>query len=142
MSEKGESFKTLIVAYDDTPASKRALERAAELAEVFGGQVFVVSVVPITYGIRGGPYDTVDTKERHGEHLANARAFLESRKLEAGFIEGIGDPGDTIVDVAENKGAQLIVIGSRALSSLERVLGQSVSSYVQRNTRCDVLCVH
>lgn len=142
MSEKGESFKTLLVAYDDTPASKRALERAADLAELFGGELFVVSVAPIVYGIRGGPFDTVDSKERHQEHLNSARAFLASRKLEAGFIEGVGDPGDTIVDVAEHKGAKLIVIGSRALSSLERALGQSVSGYVQRNTRCDVLCVH
>lgn len=142
MSEKDKNFKSLLVAYDGTPASKRALERAAALAEVFGSQLFVVSVVPIVYGIRGGPLDAVDTKERHQEHLDNARAVLASRKLDAGFIEGVGDPGDTIVDVAEHKAADLIVIGSRALSTLERVLGQSVSGYVQRNTQCDVLCVH
>lgn len=142
MSEKAGRSKTIVLAYDDTYASKRALERAAELAELFGAMLCVISVVPIVYGIRGGPLDPTDSKERHDEQLAKARTFLESRKVEAEFVEGFGEPGDVIIDTAESKGAQLIVIGSRALSMFERMLGQSVSTYVQRHTRCDVLCVH
>lgn len=142
MNDKAGRLNMIVVAYDDTNAAKRALERAVELAEKFDARLCVVSVVPIVYGIRGGPLDPGDSKERHDEQLGSARAFLEARSAEAEFIEGFGDPGEVIIDTAEAKDAQLIVMGSRTLSMFERLLGQSVSTYVQRNTRCDVLCIH
>jgi nucleotide-binding universal stress UspA family protein len=38
--------------------------------------------------------------------------------------------------------AQLIVVGTREPSLVERLLGMSVSERVQRQARCDVLIVH
>lgn len=142
MSENAEKIQNVLIAYDDTPASKRALERAAELTKAFSAKLYVISVVPIVYDLRGGPIDPTDTRERHSQQLDTARSFLNSQNVEAEFVEGVGEPGDTIIDAAEDKRANLIVIGSRALSMVERLLGQSVSGYVQRHARCDVLCVH
>ena len=44
--------------------------------------------------------------------------------------------------MARERSADLIVIGSRELSTLHRLLGQSVSDAVSHGARCDVLIVH
>jgi nucleotide-binding universal stress UspA family protein len=44
--------------------------------------------------------------------------------------------------VADRHEAQLIVVGTREPSLVERSLGMSVSERVQRMARCDVLIVH
>ena len=44
-------MKTIVLGYDDTPASQKALERAAELAKAFQSQLVVTSVVPVVASI-------------------------------------------------------------------------------------------
>jgi nucleotide-binding universal stress UspA family protein len=46
------------------------------------------------------------------------------------------------VDVAEEAGADLIVVGTREPNFVQRLLGQSVSGAVARHARCDVMIVH
>ena len=71
-------MKTIVVGYDETEAAKRALERAAELAQAFGSKVIVTSVAPVQIPIaRGaGPIDPTDPPEAHAEELAWAAIFL------------------------------------------------------------------
>jgi nucleotide-binding universal stress UspA family protein len=51
-------------------------------------------------------------------------------------------PAETIVQLAEEREADLIVVGTREPNVLERLLGQSVSPSVSRRAHCDVLIVH
>lgn len=137
-------MKTIVVGHNETEPAKRALERAAELADVFGAQLIVTSVarilVPSGRGI--GPVDPVDPPELHREELEHAAAFLAKRGIKAEYEVALSDPADHIVRLAEKRRADLIVVGTREPGLIERMLGLSVSGAVQRKAHCDVLIVH
>ncbi|HZR96041.1 MAG TPA: universal stress protein [Gaiellaceae bacterium] len=137
-------MKTIVVGYDDTDAAKRALERAADLAAAFGSTLVVTSVAPVLMpaGRGTGGVDPTDPPSRHVEELQHAREYLSGRGIEAEYVPGVGDPADTIIEAAEERGADTIVVGTRELGTLERLLGASVSGAVSRRAHCDVLIVH
>lgn len=124
-------MQTIVVGYNETDQSERALARAGELAGLFGARLVVTSAVPFLILDNGPP--TLDN---------GLAGRLESRGIEAEVVEGVGDPADVIVEIAEQRGADLIVVGTREPSLIERQLGHSVSEHVQRRARCDVLIVH
>jgi nucleotide-binding universal stress UspA family protein len=137
-------MQKIVVGYDGTAPADQALERAAELAEAFGAQLIVTSVAPVHATLPRGtsPIDPTDTPEDHHAELAQAQQKLAARNVRAQYQPAIGEPADTIVEVAEQVGADLIVVGSRELNLVRRLLGQSVSESVQRQAHCDVLIVH
>jgi nucleotide-binding universal stress UspA family protein len=137
-------MKTIIVGYDGTETSERALSRAGDLAAAFSSNVVVTSVAHLMSATAhgGGSVDPTDPPEEHEALLERARAALADRGLQAETQLGVGDPAEAIVQLAEERGADLIVVGTREPSFFERLLGQSVSAAVQRHARCDVLIVH
>lgn len=137
-------LQTIIVGFDETEPARRALERAADLAEAFGAKLVVTSVAPILVGVArtAGPLDSADPPEEHREQLEDARIFLDGRGIEADYVTAAGEPADTIVELAEQQDADVIVVGTREPGILERLLGQSVSERVAHHAHRDVLIVH
>jgi nucleotide-binding universal stress UspA family protein len=137
-------MKTIVVAYDETEPARRALARAADLTRTFGSKLIVTSVAPVgTSGPRGGgPVDPVDPPDHHREELDHARAFLAEQGVEAEVQAGVGDAADVIVALAEERDADLIVVGTREPGMLDRLFKGSVSGAVSRQAHCDVLIVH
>lgn len=137
-------MKMIVVGYDETEPAKRALERAATMAKAFGSTVLVTSVAPVgASGPRGGgAVDPADPPELHAQELDHAASTLAAAGITAETIPGVGDPAEAIVLLAEQRGADLIVVGTRELGFMQRMLGQSVSSAVTRHAPCDVLIVH
>jgi nucleotide-binding universal stress UspA family protein len=127
-------MKTIVVGYNESEASKRALDRAADLARAFGSKLIVTSVTPVLVGSQ--------PLEQPGPELQGAGARATELGLEAELVEAVGDPSEAICEVAEMYGADLIVVGTREPSLVERSLGHSVSEQVQRRAHCDVLIVH
>lgn len=135
-------MKTIVVGYDETEPAKRALERAAEQATAFGAKVIVTSVGRAIHGKGVGPVDPADPPELHRAELEHAAAFLAERGLEGEYDLALGEPAARIVELADERGADLIVVGTREPGFVARLLGQSVSGAVQRKAHCDVLIVH
>jgi len=135
--------KTIIVGYDDTEPAKRALERAADLAGAFGSRLIVTSVVAVVTSAAPRSIGTDPQDEGvHEAQLAAAKAFLTGRGIEADYIEALGHPAESIVEAAVERGADMIVVGTREPGFAQRLLGNSVSDAVAHRAHCDVLIVH
>jgi nucleotide-binding universal stress UspA family protein len=130
----------IVVGYDGSDHGKRALERAAAMAGD-GSQVVVVAAAEphARTGITEGAHLDPSEVGKRREDLEEARAFLAERSIDAETIEGQGDPGSVIVDAA--KDADLVIVGSRGLNTVQRILMGSVSSKVVHRAPCDVLVV-
>jgi nucleotide-binding universal stress UspA family protein len=137
-------MKCILVAYDDTEPSRRALDRAATLAEAFGSRVLVTSIAPLHYST---PRLTLTVKERgesvaaREEDLQQAQDILKERGINSETKVAQGEPASAIARMADENGVDLVVVGTRELGSLQRLLGQSVSQSVSRRVRCDLLIV-
>jgi nucleotide-binding universal stress UspA family protein len=149
-------YRTIAVGYDGTRQAETALARAAALARTFGAKVVVVDVaapVPIdapdgAFGLM--PYATYRSSETivlaeealWRQHRDKVESYLAAEGIASEFAGVVGQPAGEIVDVAEQRNADLIVVGTREAGFLERLFGGSVSEGVARHARCDVLVVH
>ena len=124
----------ILLAYNDSDASNRALERAAQLSKLYDAKLVVTSVRPVLVAPAqlDGP----------GPELLSAEKRLKELGVEPDLVEAVGDIPAAIVEVAETRDIGLIIIGTREPSQVERMLGHSVSHNVQRMAHCDVLIVH
>lgn len=116
--------RRIVVGYDGSDASRRALDAAADLVG-YGSSLAVVTV-------RDG--------EVGGDVPGDARRHLQARHVEARYHEPAGEPAERLVQVAHDVGADLVVVGRRNRGPLRALLG-SVSSRVVRRADCDVLVV-
>jgi nucleotide-binding universal stress UspA family protein len=136
-------MERIVVGFDGSEDSHKALERAADIAN--GATIAVVSAANIRRLMRdpsGGvsPVDPADAEARD-QALAEARQYLEGRGVTGVYIEGTGNPADVIVQEAEESGADLIVVGTRGFNAAQRLFMGSVSTNVVHHAPCDVLVV-
>jgi len=129
----------ILVAYDGGEPARLALERAADLAHLTGATVSVVSVIPVHPGRY--PVDPWDDSAAHAQELLEARTLLRERGIEAELIEPSGDPAHTIERIAEDGAFDTIVVGSRGLGAVGRVLQGSVSEHVATHAKSTVIIV-
>ena len=130
-------MKKILLAYDGGEPAKRALETAADLALVFDASVSVISVVPFHPG--RAPDQPWTEREVHTDELLEARDLLFRRGLEVELLEPLGDPAKTIERIAEEGAYDTIVVGSRHLGALDRVLQGSVSEHVATHAESTVV---
>jgi nucleotide-binding universal stress UspA family protein len=127
--------RRIVVAYDDPESA--TLDRAAELAESVGAELIVTNVT--------APVELEDAANAAGAaqaKLDGARRRLAGRKLPVDFVPIAGPPGEEIVRLADERGADLIVVGTRKKGFFERLVEGSVNQEVLRRASCDVLVVH
>lgn len=134
----------IVVGYDGSEHAQRALERAISIAKG-DDQILVVAAVAISRIARdpaGGasPVDPIEAEAAEAS-LEKAKEILAATSIPARFIEGRGDPADTLVRIADEEGAGLIVVGTRGLNFAQRALLGSVSTKVVHHANCDVLVV-
>jgi nucleotide-binding universal stress UspA family protein len=130
-------MKKILVAYDGTAPAHRALDMAADLATRYEAEVGVVSVVPFHGG--RSPIDPWDDMSVHTEELVEARDLLVARGVEPLLYEPAGEPAAMIEHIALAGDYDVVVVGSRGLSSLSRFLRGSVSEHVATHTDATVI---
>jgi nucleotide-binding universal stress UspA family protein len=160
-------MKTIVVGYDGSDAAERALRRAAEVAESFSARLVVVSVSPsadvpaleptaeVVLPTLAGPVAPGGTvplpqpvsvppepEELARRQLERARMSLASRSIASEYVVELGDPAERLLETADQRDADLIVVGSREHGFLERLLGRPVDEAVARRSERDVLLVH
>lgn len=122
---------------EEDPSADHALTTAIELAKACKATVGVVSVVPIHPG--RVPIDPWDDRAVHAEQLRRAKTILAEAGIEPQLTEGAGPPAVVIEDVAERDGYDTIVIGSRGLNAISRILQGSVSEHVATHAKGTVV---
>jgi nucleotide-binding universal stress UspA family protein len=132
----------IAVGTDGTATANEAVKQAAEIARQFGAQLVLLSV----YDETAGPSAGEDIELQWSSNpAARVRSILE--RLEEDLrLEGIetetmasaGDPGRVLAQLAEECGADLLVIGNKGMQ--RRVLG-SVPNTVTHRAPCSVLVV-
>jgi nucleotide-binding universal stress UspA family protein len=80
--------------------------------------------------------------EEHARELGQARGYLEGLGVQAEYLEATGEPADAIVTLADERGVDMIIVGTHGRNLIERLLGQSVSESVARKADVDVLIAH
>jgi nucleotide-binding universal stress UspA family protein len=134
-------MQNVVVGYDGSEESKRALDRAASLGRG-GASVTVVTAVSVgLHGPRSMGALNEHELEAAKETLDAARNHLKSQGIDVHAIEGEGEPADVIIEAAKERNADLIVIGTRGLGAAKRIMLGSVSAKVVQDAHCDVLVV-
>ena len=136
-------LKTILVANDGSKSAERAFQFAVELAKAFQAKVTVVSVAQPSE-----PPTSVETPallEAATEHFEkDFVVFREAAKtagvpLETAVV--VGYPADQIVHQAAEREADMIVMGHRGRSRIQRWLLGSVSKRVLSYATCTVTIV-
>ena len=143
-------FHVIVVGTDDSDTAAEAVRQAAELAKVHGARLHIVTAYqPVLTATteaarRELPEELqwmVSPGERADALLRNTVARLRDTGIEIEPHSRTGDPANAIIDVAEEQGADLIVVGNKGMSGVARFLLGSVPSKVAHHAPCDVLIV-
>ena len=157
MSEEGP----ILLGYDGSGGARKAIEAAADLFASRSALVVTVWEPAIAYQVGGmaspvpgmtpAPVDLGQAKELEDELQARATKTAEegaevarSGGLDAeALVVAEGLPAaEEIVRLADERGAAVVVVGSRGLSGLRARLEGSTSNRVLREAPCPVLVVH
>jgi nucleotide-binding universal stress UspA family protein len=130
-------MQRILLAFDGTEPSEKALALAADLAKKYEATLTVVSVVPVHPG--RSPIDPWDDREVHQQELLKAAKELRELGIEPELVESAGDPAKTIERIAADRKVDAVVIGARGLNMLERVLQGSVSEHVATHAPTTVI---
>ena len=141
---EGPRGPAVLLATDGSEVSLRAAEYAARLADGLGAKLFALYVVNEHLTFRSGVHyrEFVQRLSEDGrEATGRVRALAEEAGVEFEELIVLGRPDRTILDVAEEIGADPIVLGSEGTSRIEHALLGSVSEEVLRNADRTVLVV-
>lgn len=131
--------KSILVGYDGSEGSRMAVDLAATMASKFEAKVVVVSAFKHqSRTIEPGLKATREIEEAHEmadqmvKHLSDLGVVAEKDVLE-------GPPSDALLNVANVRNVELIVVGSRGLNPVSELLLGSTSEKVVRHARVPVL---
>lgn len=142
------AFQKIVVGYDGSEYSLKALKKAIEIAKCTLGEIYVVGVVkPLEFGIVD--YITPEELEEYEKEeitkeekfLKEAIKLVEESGLKATYKVLEGNPSEEIMTYADDIKADLIVVGHRGIGGFKRLLLGSTSSELVKYANQSVLVV-
>jgi len=143
-------FNSIVIGTDGSDTAGEAVRQASELARAVGASIHLVSA----YEPVSNQRQREERQEAPGdlEWMVNAREDVEATLREAsGSLEDAGvsvdtyaregDPADAILDVAEEKTADLIVVGNKGMTGAKRFLLGSVPNKISHHAPCSVMII-
>ena len=144
------AYGSIVVGTDGSPTAERAVLRASNMAAKEGARVVIVTAyVPKgTYPVDAAavPADIrfMLTDRVQAEELAErGRMIAKDAGVGKVVVQAIsGDPASVLLEAAKDFDADLIVVGSKGLTSHAHFILGSVASSVAHHAPCDVLVAH
>ena len=118
--------KKIIVAYDGSSYSEKALVLAASLAKALTGEIVLVSVIDIVRhmndeaGDFDAPYAVFKKEAEHSIELGKARAAELGIAVTGKILEG--NPPDEILKYLQTVKADMVVVGSRGKGGFQQLM--------------------
>jgi nucleotide-binding universal stress UspA family protein len=143
-------FERILVGTDGSGTADEAVRQAIELASATGAKLEVVSAFePVPQArlreeateMPGDLAHAVGPRENVNGILEGAVGAAGQAGVEARSHAREGDPADAILDVAEETGADVIVIGNKGMTGARRFLLGSVPNKISHHAPCGVYIV-
>ena len=143
-------FSRIVVGTDGSETARHAVQEATELAKKTGASLDIVSAYDPVPASRlreerlEAPSDiehTFSPSEDVDATLAEAAKEVEAAGVAVRTFARQGEPADAILDVAEEEGADLIVVGNKGMTGAKRFLLGSVPNKVSHHAPSSVLIV-
>ncbi len=137
------SFKKILVAIDDSPATATVFEKALELAQKDAAQLMIGHSIELPASSQL-TVNLVDLEIETRQAQSLLQFYYQKAKTQGIMAESscqTGDPGTNICDLGRSWGADLIVLGRRGLKGFAELLAGSVSNHVVHHAPCSVLIV-
>ena len=144
-------YGSIVVGTDGSETAKEAVRQAAELAKAVGAAVLLVSAYePVPEGrLRQERTEVPEDVSWMVNPREDVQAVLddEAERLKGSGVGEVetfareGDPADAILDVAEERNADLIVVGNKGMTGARRFLLGSVPNKVSHHAPCNVMIV-
>jgi nucleotide-binding universal stress UspA family protein len=143
-------FGSIVVGTDGSETAAEAVRQATDLAARLGAKIELVSAYePVsetrlrqeTREVPGDIQWSVNPREDVDATLRDAAEEIEGAGVQVEVYARQGDPADAILDVAEEQGADLIVVGNKGMTGAKRFLLGSVPNKVSHHAPCSVLII-
>ena len=143
-------FRSIVVGTDGSDTARKAVDEAIDLAKSVGASLYLVSAyepVPqsrLREEARQAPADLqwmVNPREDVDATLKDAAEVVREAGVDVETFAREGDPADAILDVAEERNADLIVVGNKGMTGARRFLLGSVPNKVSHHAPCSVLII-
>ena len=136
-------YKKVLLAYDGSVEGRRALREGARIAQLCGSEVFLLAVVEASAGIGtldgGFVLPIAEQIEDYKKILGEGAERLKTMGFTPTARLGIGEAGREIAKVAQEIGANLVVVGHRQDGALARWWFSSGGTYLVKHLHCSVL---
>ena len=140
-----EIFKTVLFPIDQSRETREAADVVTNVVKKYGSRLVLLSVVeeppPDAPPPDAPSADPMVSPEVVAKLLENAQSLFSGQGIQAEILERRGKPAFTICDVADEIGADLIIMGCRGLGLTEEGADDSVTTRVINLSPCPVLIV-